>query len=130
MMKLYYPALFKEEQGRFNVTFPDIPEAITCGDNLEHAVEMAKECLGLCLDVRKNNNEEIPMRTNPTKVVCEIGQFVLLVEFDSIEFNKKYNSKSVRKNVTLPAWLAELAEERNINFSFFLKNSLIEKLNV
>ena len=52
-MKVMYPALFEKEDSRYNVTFPDLPEAITCGDTLEQAIEMAKECLGLCLDVRK-----------------------------------------------------------------------------
>ena len=58
-MKVMYPALFEKEDSRYNVTFPDLPEAITCGDTLEQAIEMAKECLGLCLDVRKENKEEI-----------------------------------------------------------------------
>ena len=129
-MKAYYPALFVEEDGKFNVTFPDVPEAITCGDSLEHAVEMAKECLGLCLDIKRGNDEEFPKRSNPSSISCEKGQFILMIEFDSIEFNKRYNSKSVRKNVTIPAWLADIAEERNINFSNILQNALIEKLGL
>ena len=45
-MKLYYPAIFlKEDDGRYSVSFPDVPEAITCGNDFENAVEMAKECL-------------------------------------------------------------------------------------
>ena len=47
-MKLYYPAIFlKEDDGRYSVSFPDVPEAITCGYDFENAVEMAKECLEL-----------------------------------------------------------------------------------
>ena len=43
-MKAMYPALFEKEDNCYNVTFPDLPEAITCGDTLEQAIEMAKEC--------------------------------------------------------------------------------------
>lgn len=129
-MKLYYPALFEKESEMYNVTFPDLPEAITCGDSLEHAIEMAKECLGLCLEVRKDNNEEVPVRSEPSTIVCNSDSFVMMIEFDSIEFNKRYNKKAVRKNVTIPAWLAELAEERNINFSNVLQNALIKKMNL
>jgi len=53
IMKVIYPALFEKEDSRYNVTFPDLPEAITCGDTSEQAIETDKECLGLCLDVRK-----------------------------------------------------------------------------
>lgn len=49
-MKLHYPAIFlKEDDGRYTVLFPNIPEAVTCGQNYENAVEMAKECLKLCI---------------------------------------------------------------------------------
>ena len=36
-MKLYYPAIFlKENDGRYSVSFPDVPEAITCGHDFEN----------------------------------------------------------------------------------------------
>ena len=38
------PALFEKEDSRYTVTFPDSPEAITCGDTSEQAIETAKEC--------------------------------------------------------------------------------------
>lgn len=129
-MKLFYPAIFEPENGRFNVSFPDLPEAITCGDSLEEAVEKAKECLGLCLDARKEDDEEIPDRSNPAYIHSPDNSFIMMIEFDSIEFNKKYNKKAIRKNVTIPAWLNDLAEEKNINFSNVLQNALIKKLNL
>ncbi len=129
-MKVMYPALFEKEDSSYNVTFPDLPEAITCGDTLEQAIEMAKECLGLCLDVRKENKEEIPVMSDPSMINCANGTFVMMIEFDSIEFNKRYNKKAIRKNVTIPAWLNELAEEKNVNFSNVLQNALMKKLNI
>lgn len=129
-MKLIYPALFEKEDDRYNVTFPSLPEAITCGDTLEQAIEMAKECLGLCLDVRKENKEELPVMSDPSTIDCATGMFVMMIEFDSIEFNKRYNKKAIRKNVTIPAWLNELAEEKNVNFSNVLQNALMKKLNI
>ena len=129
-MKAMYPALFEKEDNCYNVTFPDLPEAITCGDTLEQAIEMAKECLGLCLDVRKENKEEIPVMSDPSRINCANGTFVMMIEFDSIDFNKRYNKKAIRKNVTIPAWLNELAEEKNVNFSNVLQNALMKKLNI
>lgn len=129
-MKKMYPAVFEKEGTSYNVSFPDLPEAITCGDTLEQAIEMAKECLGLCLDVRHENKEEFPEMTDPSTISCEKGSFVMMIEFDSIEFNKRYNKKAIRKNVTIPAWLNEMAEEKNINFSNVLQNALMKKLNI
>lgn len=129
-MKKYYPAIFTSEvDGSYSVVFPDVPEAITCGETVEHAVEMAKECLGLSLEGRKEDKEEIPS-VNYGEIKCGENQFVMMIEFDSIEFNKKYNNKSVRKNVTIPAWLNEIAEEDNINFSNVLQNALMNLLHI
>ena len=36
-MKLYYPVIFlKEDDGRYSVSFSDVPEAITCGNDFEN----------------------------------------------------------------------------------------------
>ena len=36
-MKLHYPAIFlKEDDGRYLVSFSDVPEAITCGNDFEN----------------------------------------------------------------------------------------------
>mgnify|MGYP000929911872 CR=1 FL=1 len=36
-MKLYYSAIFlKEDDGRYLVSFSDVPEAITCGNDFEN----------------------------------------------------------------------------------------------
>lgn len=129
-MKLYYPALFfKEADGRYSVSFPDLPEALTFGENFEHAIEMAKECLGLCLVGRKEDNIEIPV-ANFDDIKINGNEYIVCIEYDSLEFMKKYNNKSIRKNVTIPAWLNDLAENKNINFSQVLQNALIKILHV
>lgn len=51
-MKTYaYAAVFEptEKEGGFVVTFPDIPEAITEGDTMAEAREMAADALGVAL---------------------------------------------------------------------------------
>lgn len=53
--KLFYPAIFhKAEEGGFWITFPDFPEAITEGDNMHEAYEMAVDCLGLTLSGKQD----------------------------------------------------------------------------
>ena len=44
----------------YNVTFPDIPEAITCGWSWEEALEMAEDCLGVSLSFYVDRREDIP----------------------------------------------------------------------
>lgn len=42
---MYYPATFTDDDGTLLVRFRDIPEAITCGDNIDDAMMMAIDCL-------------------------------------------------------------------------------------
>ena len=61
MKKLFYPAIFhKAEEGGFWITFPDLPECITEGDDMEEAYNMAVDALGLTLTDRIKSKEELP----------------------------------------------------------------------
>ena len=44
------------------------------------------------------------------------------------EHRKKYENKSVKKTLSIPAWLNTLAEKENVNFSQLLQSVLMEKL--
>ena len=45
----------------YNVTFPDVPEANTCGWSWEEALEMAEDCLGVALSFYVDKDEDIPV---------------------------------------------------------------------
>ena len=60
MGKFFYPAIFhKAEEGGFWISFPDIPECLTEGDNMQQAYEMAVEALGLALVNRKEEKKKL-----------------------------------------------------------------------
>lgn len=59
-MKLLYPALIQEEDGRFFVSFPDLAEAATEGETLEEALHHAEEVLTLTLEGRYDEKQPIP----------------------------------------------------------------------
>lgn len=124
---LLYPVVFLPDEEYIMAFFPDIPEAFTEGDTLKEAYEMAMEVLGFALEDYK--------KTPPPSTIQEIqtkypdGQ-VALIGIDMIAYRRKYHSKTVRKNVTIPEWLDELASKENINFSSTLTEALKEKLNV
>ena len=67
-MRYAYPSnivLDEEERmttGRvaYGVTFPDVPEAITCGWSWEEAIEMAEDGLGVALGMYVKAGEDLP----------------------------------------------------------------------
>ena len=44
--------------------------------------------------------------------------FVSLVGLDIADYVRKTETKTVRKNVSIPSYLNELAKKRNLNFCF------------
>ena len=61
-MEFAYPARFhKERDGGYLVTFPDLPDAITQGDSLDDAMEMATDCLAETIGARIAERADIPI---------------------------------------------------------------------
>jgi antitoxin HicB len=74
-----YPANLKKDGKYIVVTFTDIPEAITQGDNREHALEMAKEALEVSMDFYFEDQRAVPMPSKPKRgqVVVELPLSVM-----------------------------------------------------
>lgn len=53
-MVVEYVALFKKKEDQYIVSFPDIPDATTEGENLESAKLNAIECLKYSLSSKKD----------------------------------------------------------------------------
>ncbi|MBC2371443.1 HicB family protein [Listeria booriae] len=126
-VNIVYPATLEQDGDYILVRFPDIPEAMTQGQTLEEAFDMAEEVLGLCLEDQKHFPEPSPVQDIRKKFP---NKEVALIGLDLAAYRRKYHSKSIRKNVTIPEWIANMAEEDNINFSQTLTEALKEKLCV
>ena len=129
MNKLFYPALFhKAEEGGFWVSFPDIPECLTQGDDMAQAYEMAVEALGLALTCREKEQQPLPNSSDPTTISSEPNSFLVVIEFDMLAYKKRTNSRAVKKTLSIPEWLNEAAMDMDINFSQVLQEALIAKI--
>lgn len=127
--KLFYPALFHQaEEGGFWVSFPDFPECLTDGDNMGDAYEMAFDALGLAISDKLQNNEKLPTPSSFENISVDPGSFLVVIEFDKLAYNKKHNSKAVKKTLSIPEWLNEEALALGVNFSQVLQEALIQKI--
>lgn len=130
MNKVFYPAIFQQEEDGYFVSFPDLDGCFTEGDNLENAYEMAFDALGLYLSHLEENKEEIPAPSKPSNIQqLEDNQFVAIIMFDMLAYKKKHSSRSVKKTLSIPEWLDQDALNYDINFSKVLKEALIEVIN-
>lgn len=60
-MRYAYPCvLTSEEDGGYSVSFPDVPEALTCGEERDEALAMAEDALAVALGAYVQGREDIP----------------------------------------------------------------------
>lgn len=127
-MKTVYPILLTPAERGYVVYVPDL-EINTEGDDLADAIEMARDAIGLWGISEEDTGREIP-KASGTMPHPEKDELVTLVDIDFTAYRRANDLRTVRKNVTLPSWLNDLAEKNGVNFSQVLQESLKERLNV
>lgn len=98
--------------------FSDIPEALTQGDSLQEAYEMAVDCLGLALSIREDENQPFPVTSFPDNINLKSNEYLVIIEFNLLEYKKRTNSKAVKKTLSIPEWMNTAALKKG---SIFLR---------
>ena len=135
-MKYAYPAIFKSEDNKILVDAPDLPGIHTFGDDICDALYMAKDAIEMWLWDAENKKEKIPPPSNLSDLSKKYmnfeqsEQFVSVVAADTDEYRRKNDSRSVKKTLTIPAWLNNEAEQANAPFSQILQQGLKSYLGI
>ncbi|MBR3151965.1 MAG: hypothetical protein IKF46_08310 [Erysipelotrichaceae bacterium] len=135
-MKEVYTVLVKRDGDMFLVYVPDIDQ-MTQGTDMYNAMVMARDLLGL---YSLDNELPVPSSIDEGRVIARekadpnLDNFTIsdgtaiFVDIDTVEYQRKLNTKSIRRNVSLPMWLNDKADAAGINVSRVLQDALIEKL--
>ena len=137
MAKYVFPAIFEpdEEFGGYCVYFPDFDDCathsvVTQGNDFKHAMEMAEDALCYTLYDMEKDGVNIPQASKSSDIKTESDNIVNLVACDTEFYVKFFANKSVKVNVTIPQWLKEAGEKKQVNFSQILQNGVKEYLQL
>lgn len=125
MSKLYYPAIFHPESIGYSVSVPDLDGCFSQGETLGESLEMIQDAISLYL----SDLTDIPCPSSPESIKTKSPDFIVVVPFD-LSSKSKRDTRSVKKTLTIPAWLNEAAEASHINFSSLLQSALKKQLNI
>lgn len=135
MLSVYPACFYEEKDGRYSVIFPDLNHLATCGDNLNDAMNMAVDCLASYLFELKISKETAPQPSDMKYVDVDAeyneykSAFVNMVSVDVEEYANKHFKKSVKKTLTIPAWMNDYVTENNLNCSAILQEGIMNKMN-
>lgn len=127
-MKYVYPILLTPCESGYVVYVPDF-DINTEGVSLSDAIDMARDAIGASGLSLQDLKKEIPQ---PSTIVLDHkeGEIATLVDIDFDAYRRANDLRTIRKNVTLPSWLAYEAEREGVNFSQVLQEGLKAKLNL
>lgn len=138
-MKNVYPVIFTPLNDEKDTVLVEVPDLgiLTEGFGMVNAVYMARDAIGLKGITREDEGKDIPEPSALNDIDVSKGTFaedgegyVSLVDIDFVEYRRKVDNKTVRRNVTLPNWLNQEAEKAHINVSRVLQEALMARLNV
>lgn len=130
-MKYIYSATFTpiEDGSGFYARVPDLPGCITTGKDLHDAIAQITDATAGWLVVAEDECLPIPAATAQAELECEDGCLLSIVQIDTIAYRALTDTRAVRKNVSLPAWMAALADKSGLNCSQILQEGLAARLS-
>lgn len=140
-MKVAYPVIFTEVDTNILIEVPDLgifTEANEEGEpkgTMAEAIMMARDAIGISCINAEDEGKEIVEPSKMSEIDISKGAFyedgagiVSLVDADLLAYRRLIDNKTVRRNVTLPNWLNQEAENAHINVSKVLQEALMTKL--
>lgn len=127
MDRVLYPCKIRKEDGVYYVEFVDFPECFTDGESPEEVLTNARDVLEGIIFSYIKNGKPLPspsfFEKGSADVTYYIDAWVGMVR-------DRVNNQAVRKTLTIPKWLNDIAEKNAVNFSAVLQTGLKEYLNI
>ena len=124
-----YTAVITEENGTFFAKVPDVDGCITTGKSLSEVIDLITDALNLSLTVLEDEDVQPAAPTPQAHIPHNPDDILTIIQADTIKYRSMTDTKAVRKNVSLPAWMSVLADKRGINCSKVLQDALLHVLS-
>lgn len=132
MRKLTYLAVFEPTQSGYSIYFPDLPGCVSFGGDFEAAQKQATEALGLHIYGMEKDGDELPAPSKTPQIDPETaaGYIVSPITVFPDFIRNELDNRAVKTNLTIPAWLKEMAEAQGVNYSKVFQAALMDYLGI
>ncbi len=127
-----YPSIMYREKGedKFYIRFPDFPGLCVFGETQQEAVQRAQKELAMVLITLIDERKTVPEPGRDGGTGLAGGEQLVYIQLWLPYFRSIMKEIYVKKSVTVPSWLDELAKNKNLNFSAALVRGLKEELGI
>lgn len=124
---LLYPCVITYEDEVYYANFPGLENVFTDGETLEEVVERARDVLKGMLFSMYKNDVTVPA---PIPYKATEDERLIYIEVWEGPLKDKANQQAVKKTLTIPKWLNDMAEKQSVNFSSVLQYALKQELGL
>jgi antitoxin HicB len=128
-LKATFPVYLIPIPEGYQVHFPDMPNCVTWGEDAADALNMAQDAISVCLLSMEDHKQALPQPSAPTPPENP-SHIMAMVPVDTEAYRRQTDTRAVRKSVSLPAWMADLADQRGVSYSKVLQESLRTILDI
>jgi predicted RNase H-like HicB family nuclease len=123
-MNYVYPVVFSKEDDGFCVYAPDLPGCVTEAGSYAEGIEKIRD--GICgmLYILERDKMQIPAASAPNAVEHETGDAVALVDANLLDYKRRIGSKAVRRTISIPAYLDDMASRAGVSLSQVTQDAL------
>ena len=125
-----YPAIFHFADDGISVEFPDLPGCFSYGNDELQAVTNAKEALELHIFGLEDDSEPIPSPSHIREIKVIENETVVLIDIWMKPVRDYMQNKAIKKTLTIPKWLNDVAVENDVNFSQLLQVAIKNYLGI
>ena len=122
----YLARVVKANDGWYAIDFPDLPGTHAQCKDLSDVQKEAEDSLCSFLLAAKAVGETIPA-PSPT-IELKDGEMAAIVTANLESYQRKHDTKPIRKTVSLPQWMVDGAERNGLSLSKVLQDSLKARL--
>jgi len=133
LRQITYQGVFEPTgNGAFSVYFPDLPGRASYGNSLNEAQKNAQDALGLYIYGMEQDGDTIPDPSAVPEINPEttVGYLVCPVTIFPSIVRDELDNRRVKTNVTIPAWVRELAQDHGLNCSKLLEEAILDTLGI
>lgn len=125
-----YPVIFDfSEKDNILITIPNFSDNINIIDKDDDMITAAQDILAMMIIDYQERRVKLP-KANSENIKLKQNQKIIFINIWLPYFRAKTKIEYVKKNLTIPTWLDQLAKSRNVNYSALLVKALKEELNI
>ncbi len=124
--EVYLARVIKADDGWYAIDFPDLPGTHAQCKDLKDVQKEAEESLCSFLLAADSVGEEVAAPS--PAIQLNPGEMAAIITADLDAYQKKYETKPIRKTVSIPQWMVDGAERKGLSLSKVLQDSLSIRL--